>query len=76
MELPRLADERLIYAGSTCRTQTVVAKKAEAFFASLAPSYQRQFIGWIVTAKRKKTKERRLDESMELLGRGEKLGMR
>ena len=49
---------------------------AANFFASLAPSYQRQFIGWITTAKREETRKRRLKEAMELLKRGEKLGMR
>jgi len=51
-------------------------RKAAAFFASLAPSYQRQYIAWIATAKRPETKMHRLDEAMKLLKRGEKLGMR
>jgi uncharacterized protein YdeI (YjbR/CyaY-like superfamily) len=51
-------------------------KKASTFFVSLAPSYQRQFIAWIATAKRPETKKHRLDEAIELLKRGEKLGMR
>ena len=50
--------------------------KAATFFATLAPSYQRQYIAWIATAKRKETKMRRVDEAIELLMRGEKLGMR
>lgn len=51
-------------------------KRAAAFFESLAPSYQKQYIAWIVTAKRDDTKKRRLNEAIELLSRGEKLGMR
>jgi uncharacterized protein YdeI (YjbR/CyaY-like superfamily) len=51
-------------------------KRARTFFEGLAPSYQRQFIGWIVSAKRDDTRQRRLDETIELLSRGEKLGMR
>lgn len=50
--------------------------KASEFFESLAPSYQRQYIAWIATAKRPETKKRRLDEALELLARGERLGMR
>lgn len=50
--------------------------KAATFFASLAPSYQRQYVAWIATAKRPETRKRRLDEAIELLKRGEKLGMR
>lgn len=51
-------------------------KKAEKFFASLAPSYQRQFVDWIATAKRPDTRQRRLKEAITLLKRGAKLGMR
>ena len=51
-------------------------KKAREFFDRLAPSYQRQYIGWIAVAKRQETKERRLKEAIALLAKGEKLGMR
>lgn len=51
-------------------------KKAKSFFDQLAPSYQKQFIGWIAAAKRQETKERRLRESISLLEQGEKLGMK
>ena len=51
-------------------------RKAAAHFESLAPSYQRQYIGWITTAKRQETRLRRLDEAMGLLELGKKLGMR
>lgn len=50
--------------------------KAAAYFDTLAPSYKRQFIAWINAAKRRETKERRADQAIELLRRGEKLGMR
>ncbi len=51
-------------------------KKAQIFFNQLAPSYRRQFIGWIVIAKRQETRENRIRESIALLERGEKLGMK
>jgi uncharacterized protein YdeI (YjbR/CyaY-like superfamily) len=51
-------------------------RKAKSFFDQLSPSYQKQFIGWIAFAKRQETKERRLRESIALLERGEKLGMK
>lgn len=50
--------------------------KAAAFFNSLAPSYQRQYIAWIATAKRAETRRRRLNEALKLLMQGKKLGMR
>lgn len=49
---------------------------AASFFESLAPSYRTEFTGWINMAKRPETRQRRLDETMELLKRGRKLGMR
>lgn len=51
-------------------------RQAAAFFESLAPSYRHHFIAWINVAKRAETKQRRIDEALELLARGEKLGMR
>ncbi len=51
-------------------------KEAQMFFATLAPSYKKHFIGWISTAKRPETRDRRVKESIALLERGEKLGMK
>ena len=51
-------------------------KKARSFFDQLAPSYRKQYIGWIAFAKRQETKERRVKEAVVLLERGEKLGMK
>ena len=50
--------------------------KARAFFEQLAPSYQRQYIGWIGSAKRPATRARRADEAVATLARGDKLGMK
>jgi uncharacterized protein YdeI (YjbR/CyaY-like superfamily) len=51
-------------------------RKAKSFFDQIAPSYQKQFIGWIEVAKRQETKDRRIKESIVLLEQGEKLGMK
>ncbi|MGA2751502.1 MAG: YdeI/OmpD-associated family protein [Verrucomicrobiota bacterium] len=51
-------------------------RKAREFFEKLAPTYQKHFIGWIVSARREDTKAKRLEESMILLARGEKLGLK
>jgi uncharacterized protein YdeI (YjbR/CyaY-like superfamily) len=51
-------------------------RKAKDFFDKLAPTYQKHFIAWIVTARRDETKAQRLKESMALLARGEKLGLK
>ena len=51
-------------------------KKAKLFFDKLAPTYQKQFIGWVYSAKRQETKDRRVRESIALLKEGKKLGMK
>jgi len=50
--------------------------RAWQFFKELAPSYQRAYIGWIESAKREETREKRLRESLGLLAAGKKLGMK
>jgi uncharacterized protein YdeI (YjbR/CyaY-like superfamily) len=51
-------------------------RKAKEFFEKLAPTYRKHFIGWIVTAKRPETRAKRVKESLALLARGEKLGLK
>ncbi len=51
-------------------------KKALENFKILAKSYQRQYVGWIMSAKRDKTRRRRLAEVISKLERNEKLGMK
>ena len=51
-------------------------KTAKDFFESLAPTYQKHFSGWLVTAKRPETRAKRLKESLALLEKGEKLGLK
>jgi uncharacterized protein YdeI (YjbR/CyaY-like superfamily) len=50
--------------------------QAKACFDQLAPSYKKQFIGWIATAKQQTTRERRVKEAVSLLTQGKKLGMK
>jgi len=51
-------------------------KKAWENFNNLAPSYQRQYVGWITTAKKEETRQRRLKEAVEILAQGKKLGLK
>jgi uncharacterized protein YdeI (YjbR/CyaY-like superfamily) len=51
-------------------------KKAKENFDKLAPTYRKHYIGWIVVAKRPETRERRIAESIALLEKGEKLGLK
>jgi len=47
-------------------------KPAEAFFESLAFTHRREYVEWIVSAKRAETKARRLETTMEKLIAGKK----
>lgn len=51
-------------------------KKAKNFYNTLSQSYQKKYIGWIVMAKQQKTIDKRIAESIQLLNKGEKLGMK
>ena len=50
--------------------------KARRYFDTLAPTYQKHFMGWIATAKKQETRARRLEEALALLVQGKKLGMK
>jgi uncharacterized protein YdeI (YjbR/CyaY-like superfamily) len=50
--------------------------KAWEFFQALAPTYRRDFVVWIHTAKRADTRERRIRESIARLVAGKKLGLK
>jgi len=51
-------------------------KKAKENFEKLAPSHRRHYIGWIAVARKDETRKRRIAESIALLEKGEKLGLR
>lgn len=51
-------------------------KKAKEFFDKLAPSYRKYYIAWISVAKRPETKKRRIEESITLLEKSQKLGLK
>ncbi len=51
-------------------------KAARLFFEQLAPSYRRNFISWVHSAKRETTRQRRLTEAIKLLENRQKLGMK
>ncbi|WP_009959917.1 YdeI/OmpD-associated family protein [Verrucomicrobium spinosum] len=50
--------------------------KAAAFFESLKPTYQREYMVWISTAKRQETLEKRLAETLSALSAGKKWAQR
>ncbi len=50
--------------------------KAQQHFDQLAPSYRGAYLGWIDSAKRDKTKQKRLQEALAMLAKGKKLGLK
>ncbi|MCF7793186.1 MAG: YdeI/OmpD-associated family protein [Candidatus Cloacimonetes bacterium] len=50
--------------------------RAKEYFENLASSHQRNFVGWIDSAKKEETKKRRLKEAIQLLNNSKKLGMK
>ncbi len=50
--------------------------KAYEHFEALPASARLQYLGWILSAKKSETRERRLTEALQLLEKGEKLGMK
>jgi uncharacterized protein YdeI (YjbR/CyaY-like superfamily) len=50
--------------------------RAEEFFRGLAPSYRRIYVGWVDSAKRQETREKRLAEALTLLRAGKKPGLK
>jgi uncharacterized protein YdeI (YjbR/CyaY-like superfamily) len=51
-------------------------KKARENFDNLAPSQQRNYIGWIMSAKKQETLARRIKEAVGLLTKNKKLGVK
>jgi uncharacterized protein YdeI (YjbR/CyaY-like superfamily) len=51
-------------------------KKAATFFTSLAPTYQREYLVWLTSAKRDETREQRLEQTLAALAAGHKWAQR
>ena len=49
---------------------------AKEYFLSLAPSYKKQYLVWINSAKREETRQKRMLEALRMLEKGKKLGMK
>ncbi len=66
----------VISLGSELERRLRANKAAWRFFNDLAPGYKRQYIDWLVSAKKSLTRERRLTEAIKLLADNKKLGMK
>lgn len=61
----------------TASVQEVIAGHPEAWaaFQRLPPSHQRRYVAWIADAKREATRAKRIQEALELLKQGLRLGL-
>lgn len=50
--------------------------QTRSLFETLPPSLQRQYSGWVMTAKKPETRQKRIDELSWTLKKGERLGMK
>ena len=55
---------------------TLKAHKVWGRFCDLAPGYKKQYLGWVLDAKREETRTKRLKELITVLEKNEKLGMK
>jgi len=51
-------------------------KKASHYFNTLAPTYRRNFVGWILSAKQDETRIKRLAEALSYMERSKKLPLK
>ena len=51
-------------------------KKATDYFNTLAPTYKRNFVGWVSSAKREETRMKRLAEALSYLEQNKKLPLK
>jgi uncharacterized protein YdeI (YjbR/CyaY-like superfamily) len=65
LKLPRFVKQALM-----------ASPMAWKYFQTLAPSYRRNCIGWIMHAKKEETRQRRLQEVVSLLEQNKKLGLK
>jgi len=73
---PEASQVRLSAVPAYIRQALRANREAAAHFADLAPSHRRRYVGWIDSAKRRETKLRRLQQALDLLAAGMKLGLK
>ena len=73
----KISSRRSLFATPSFIKEALTAnEKAQSAFNKLALSYKRQYIGWIISAKKEETRIRRLEKAIRLLEKNEKLGMK
>ncbi|MBU1707931.1 YdeI/OmpD-associated family protein [bacterium] len=71
-----VASKKAVELSPEIKKSLAANKKAWGNFNKFAPSHKRQYIGWIMSAKKEETRERRLKEAIKMLAQNKKLGMK
>lgn len=71
--LERDTAPRQVTVPADLKAALAAAPAAAKHFAGLAFTYRKEYVEWIESAKRAETRERRLAQAVDKLGRGEKL---
>ena len=58
------------------RKALIADAKAREIFDGYPPSYKKQLIGWIMSARKDETRQRRIGEVLELTAQNKRLGMK
>lgn len=74
--MPKSYPKKEIEVPRFVREALAANQKASRNFDNLAKFYKRQFVGWVMSAKKENTKKKRLAEVVEHLERNKKLGMK
>lgn len=75
-EILKARDAKEISLTSEIEKTLKANKKAWENFNNLAPSYRKQYVGWLRSAKKQETRKRRIEEAIGLLAENKKLGMK
>ena len=70
------AREKVLEVPAFLEEALAANKKALENFNGLAPSYRRNMVGWVSSARKEETRRKRLAEVIGVLERGEKLGLK
>lgn len=56
--------------------EKLLAPETLVYYHMLPDSLQRQYAGWVMSGKREETRQKRIEELSNVLGRGERLGLK
>lgn len=74
--IKKAATQKEVEVPDYFKEAVITNKVAWENFNKLAPSYRKQYVGWVANAKREETRKKRLQEAKKLLSKNKKLGIK